>query len=750
MTQQQLREFMSTMTLQEKIGQLIQLSGEFFGEGNLSTGPQEKLGIEEWVSQNAGSVLNVMGAEKVTEIQKRHMEHSRIPLLFMADIVYGYKTVYPVPLAMACSWDPDMVKQCMRYTSMEAVPDGAHVTFAPMVDVVRDARWGRCLESPGEDPYLNGVFAKAMVEGFQGIGTEKEASDRMSSCVKHFAGYGAVEAGREYNTVDMSAWRLIQEYLPPYKSAVEAGCDMVMTSFNTIEGIPATANQWLMKEILRKQWGFDGVIITDYAAIQELIAHGVAADNHEAACLAMNASVDIDMKTPCYATQLQPLLEEGRLSIKKIDEAVWRVLSLKNKIGLFENPFKGIDPDLAEKRRGNEKFLAQARTMAEQSIVLLKNGNNVLPLKKQQKIALIGPYADNCDLMGLWAVYGDKSKVVTLKEAMEGYLGDRKDHLRVEQGCNLMDDASQLGEFGGLGLMEHTVNDPSDDRLDRAIELAKWADVVVFALGEHTFQSGESGSRTVLEIPDSQKRFMDAVIPYAKKTVTLLFNGRPLVLTHIMEKTDALLECWFPGTEGSRAITNILYGEVNPSGRLTMSFPYAVGQIPIYYSAFRTGRPAGHSQHSGRFVSRYLDCPNEPLFPFGYGLSYHETEYGEIELDQKHMNSGEQIHATIQITNKSDRSGLETVQLYLRDVSASVVRPLKELKAFQKIALAPKETKRITFVIEEDMLKFHDQTLEWISETGNFELYIGKNSSDCKKTDFQYSLIRTEETKNSL
>lgn len=738
MEQQKLKELMDSLTLQEKIGQLVQLSGDFFGEGDLSTGPQAKLGIESWVSQHAGSVLNVLGADKVTDIQKRHMEHSRIPLLFMADIVYGYKTVYPIPLAMACSWNPEMVKQCMRNTAKEAAPDGAHVTFAPMVDVVRDARWGRCLESPGEDPWLNSVFAKAMVEGFQGSEEVCEESDRMISCVKHFAGYGAVEAGREYNTVDMSAWRLTQEYLPPYKAAVDAGCDMVMTSFNTIEGIPATANQWLMEEVLRREWGFNGVIITDYAAIQELIAHGVAADDKEAALLAMNATVDIDMKTPCYANQLQPLLEEGRLSIKKIDDAVWRVLTLKNKLGLFEDPFKGIDKTLAADRKSSPEFLRQTRKMAEQSLVLLKNEKEVLPLNPEQKVALIGPYADNQDMMGLWAVYGDKSQVVTLKTAMTEYLGEKSRNLKAAPGCRIMDNVSQLGDFGGMILAGNAMDGTEEENLAQAIDLAKWADVVVFAMGEHTLQSGESGSRTELEIPDSQKRFIDALLPYTKKSVTLLFNGRPLVLTDLMKKTDAILECWFPGSEGARAIVDVLYGQVNPSGRLTMSFPYTVGQIPVYYSSFRTGRPADTSNHSGRFVSRYIDCPNQPLFSFGYGLSYHQAEYGEIFLDKEVLTPGGSIRARIEISNTTAIAGTETVQLYLHDVSASVVRPVKELKAFQRLELAPGETKTAEFEIHEEMLKFYDQKLTCKAEPGEFELFIGRNSADCKKVKFQY------------
>lgn len=732
MEQKELKELLASMTIQEKIGQLVQLPGEFFGESDMATGPQQSLGIEPWVSEMAGSVLNVAGAERVAEIQKRHLEHSRIPLLFMADIIYGYKTVYPIPLAMACSWDPAMVKQCMKNTAMEAAPDGVHVTFAPMVDVVRDARWGRCMESPGEDPFLNGVFAKAMVEGFQ---EGEEPSGRLASCAKHFAAYGAAEAGREYNTVDMSRWRLMQEYLPPYQAAVEAGCELVMTSFNTVEGVPATANRWLMEEVLRGQWGFDGVLITDYAAIQELIAHGVAEDKREAAYLAINAGVDIDMNTSCYANQLQPLLEEGRISMEKIDRAVWRILTLKNRLGLFENPLAGPEAKTAAERGCCAAFCSQSRKMAEESVVLLKNDSGTLPLSRGQKVAVIGPYADNQDMLGLWAVYGDKSRVVTLRTAMEEIQDPQ--NLTFARGCRILEDISMLGGFGAGLQTEDAAPETEDELLKRAIELAKWADVVVFALGEHIFQSGEGGSRTEPGLPNPQVRLVDALAPYGKKSVALVFNGRPLVLTDLAGKVDAILECWFPGTEGARAIADILYGKVNPSGRLTTSFPYAVGQIPIYYSAFRTGRPMDASRPGERFVSHYLDCPNEPLFPFGYGLSYHQADYGEIALSSAVLTPGNPIQAKIAVRNNSERPGDEVVQLYIHDVAASVVRPVKELKGFQRIHLEAGEEKVVTFEINEKMLEFHNQNGQKGSEEGRFDLYIGKSSMEWKEASFE-------------
>lgn len=734
MKEEKLRELLDSLTMQEKIGQLVQLSGDFFGSSEMATGPQEKLGIEPWTVQHAGSVLNVLGAEKVRDIQKRHMEHSRIPLLFMADIVYGYKTVYPMPLALACSWEPELAKECNRKTAEEAVPDGAHVTFAPMVDVVRDARWGRCMESPGEDAWLNSQFAKAMVEGFQG---DEDCEERMMSCVKHFAAYGAVEAGREYNTVDMSRWRLVSEYLPPYKAAVEAGCKLVMTSFNTIEGIPATANQWLMKEVLRRQWGFEGVLITDYAAIQELIAHGVAENDYEATKLAMDATVDIDMKTPCYANQLQPLLENGKLSMEKLDAAVWRVLSLKNQLGLLEDPYRGIDAGKAKNLACCEENRRLARSVVQKSMVLLRNENQTLPLQKGQKVALMGPYADSRDLNGLWAVHGDKNQVVTLKTAFEEVLSE--ENFSCTAGCELLEDYGSLGAFGSMQAGTGIETSPEEE-LKKSIALAQWADVTVFAVGEHMLQSGESGSRTKLDLPKVQLEWMKQVLPFTKKSVVLLFSGRPLVIHEWQEQADAILECWFPGTEGAHGIADLLWGSCSPQGRLTMSFPYTEGQAPVYYSAYNTGRPAKTSIHSSRFVSRYLDCPNEPLYPFGYGLSYHESKYSDLTLSSKTLTSGGVLQAEVTVENTGSVPGTEVVQLYLHDIAASVVRPVKELKGFRKVSLNPGEKKRVAFEINEEMLKFYDANLNHTAQAGRFEVYIGKNSADCLMETFEYDI----------
>ncbi len=723
---QNLKKLMDSLSLREKIGQLIQLDGRFFGAEEIPTGPCAELGIEPWVAENAGSVLNVLGAEKVQAIQKRHLEHSRIPLLFMADVVYGYKTSYPIPLALACSWDMKLVQQCAESTACEAAPDGAQVTFSPMVDVVRDARWGRCMESPGEDPYLNSCYAQAMVKGFQNDFTPGKS---MASCVKHYAGYGAVEAGREYNTVDMSRWRLVQEYLPPYQAAVEAGCKMVMTSFNTIEGIPSTANQWLMQDVLRKKWGFDGVLITDYAAIHELVAHGVAENDADAAKLAMDAGVDIDMRTSCYPNHLEELLKQGDVSQEQIDQAVWRILTLKNELGLFEDPCCGL---CSVEQSERISFRQLARKAAQESMVLLQNKKDVLPIRKGEKIALIGPYADSKELNGIWAIYADRTQVVTLKAAFEERLNS--EHLQSTAGCELMDDYTPLMNLGAG--VHRILKDSPEEELHRSIELAKWADVVVFAVGEHKLQSGESGSRTDISLPAIQLQWMEQILPYAKKSVVLLFNGRPLELTKLSAETDAILECWFPGTEGAHAIVDLLMGDVAPSGKLTTSFPYHVGQEPLYYAQFNTGRPAGKNS-TERFVSRYLDCPNGALFPFGHGLSYHKVVYSDLQLSDTVLHSGEVITAQVNVQNTGDTAGDEIVQLYLRDRVGSVVRPMQELKGFQRIHLNAKECRTVTFEITEDMLKFYNATLEYKTEPGMFDVMVGSSSADVLTAGFQ-------------
>lgn len=737
MTEEKLRELFSRMTLQEKIGQLVQLAGDCFGAGEMAVGPQQKLGITQETVDTCGSVLNVLGAENVHRIQDQYLERSRlkIPLLFMADVIYGYQTVYPIPLGLGATWNPDLIREDYRLIAEEAAADGDMVTFSPPVDVVRDARWGRCLESPGEDPYLVSRFATAMVEGFQNQWTPGKS---VASCVKHFAGYGAPEAGREYNTVDMSERRLRQDYLPGYKAAVEAGCELVMTSFNTIDEIPATANQWLMDEVLRKEWGFDGVLITDYAAIRELIAHGVAKDDYEASRLAMNATVDIDMKTPCYARQLEPLLRDGKISQKQIDKACWRVLRLKNKLGLFEDPYHGCSVEKSRAVTCTPEKLQAARDLCDRSLVLLKN-DGVLPLSDKAprpKIALIGPYADNLNIIGMWAIHADKRHSVTVRAALEEVLGP--DGFAWTAGCDTLDDYSILGAFGNIPALGGTPLS-EEERLaeeQRALEIAGQSDVVILAMGEHMLQSGEGGARTDITLPAPQKALLKKIRALGKKIVLVLFNGRPLALTDVLEDCDAILEAWFPGTAGGRSICDVLFGRYNPSGRLTVSFPWNVGQEPLYYAQFNTGRPLEGSSHSSRFTSRYLDCPNDALFPFGFGLSYHKAEYRNLRLDRDTLTPDGQLVASVEVENTSEVAGLETVQLYLRDLVGSVVRPKLELKDFRQVWLEPHQCRTVTFTITEEMLRYYTRSMAFASEPGDFTLFVGPNSRDLLQAGF--------------
>ncbi|MGX6978001.1 beta-glucosidase BglX [Vagococcus elongatus] len=737
MQESKLFELLHSLSWAEKVGQLVQLSGDFFHGEELSTGPKQKLGITEETVKLTGSVLNITGSETTRRVQEQYLANSRhkIPLLFMADIIYGYRTVFPIPLGLGATWHPELIREAFEVSAEESRSAGAHVTFAPMIDLVRDARWGRCLESTGEDPLLNADFATAMVKGLQ---KEKDGvMEGIASCVKHFAAYGAAEGGREYNTVDMSERRLRQDYLSGYKAAVDAGCKLVMTSFNTYDGVPVTGNEFLLKHLLREEWGFDGVIISDYAAVRELIDHGIAKDEKEATQLAMQATNDIDMKTGCYANQLEPLLKEGKIDPELVNDAVWRVLKLKNDLGLFEDPYRGATPALEEQTLLTPENRALARQVASEAIVLLKNEEELLPLvPNKDKILLVGPYGDKQDIMGLWAVHGKASDVVSIKAAMEKILSP--DKFSFENGCDLLDDYQFLGEFGATKEQIASVGMTSEQRikaLDDALSAGKEADVIIFAMGEHTMQSGEAGSRTDITLPEIQKEFIRQMIALDKKTVLVSFSGRPLVYTEEVKQMDAILQVWFPGLEGGNAIVDILYGKTNPSGRLSMSFPHSVGQMPLYYNEFKTGRPLNSTTHRGRFISKYLDSPNEALFPFGYGLSYSNVQYSNLVLNEKQMT--DQLTISVDIKNESERTCLETVQLYVQDVVGSVVRPVKELKKYKKVQLAANEKKTIHFTLCREDLYFYQQDMTFDAEPGEFIVFVGKNSQDTLNESFE-------------
>lgn len=729
---------LAQMTLEEKVGQLVQLSGEFFvDEPQLTVGPKAKLGISQQQVQCAGSVLNVSGAKKTRHIQEQHLQNSRlkIPLLFMADIVYGYRTVFPIPLALGCSWSPALIERCCQVAAKEAVSAGSHVTFAPMADLVRDARWGRCMESTGEDPLLNSRIVSACVRGFQ---HNLEHGEGLAACVKHFAGYGAPVAGRDYNTVELSRQSLFEDYLPPYLAAVQAGCKLVMTAFNTLDGIPATANRWLLNTLLRERWHFDGVTIADYAAVKELIPHGVAEDERHASQLAFNAGLDIDMKSPCYVNHLPALVKAGVISEDALDQAVTRVLQLKETLGLFDDPFRGASEEKERAWFYHPDHLALARETAARSLVLLKNDNALLPLKPGTKVALIGPYADNPDIIGLWAVYGETTHSVTLKQALDEVLAP--DDLLTTQGCDLLLNYDFLGEFGATTQVDAQSCMSEEQRQTeqaRALQYAREADVVLLAMGEHMMQSGEAASRTDIHLPHHQVAFIQAIARVAKKTVLILFNGRPLVLSDVVEHVDAVIEAWFPGSEGGHAIADVLYGKRNPSGRLAMSFPRANGQVPIYYNTLATGRPADKSDHSPRFISKYLDCPTTPLFPFGFGLSWHRVELSELTLAAQFV-AGETLTVGLTVRNLTPHAGVETIQLYLQDCVASVARPIMMLKEFQQVALNAYETRRVIFAVNEEMLGFCNAEGENVIEAGRFNIFVGTSSVDVLEGEFIY------------
>ncbi|MDG5472676.1 glycoside hydrolase family 3 N-terminal domain-containing protein [Jeotgalibacillus sp. ET6] len=712
MTTSTVNHLLKQMTIKEKIAQLLQLAGPFFKgsdqQGQI-TGPMAEMPIEEEHILNSSSVLGVSGAKEVISIQQKHLEENRlgIPLLFMADIVHGYKTIFPVPLAIGCSWDLELAKKSTEIAAKEAAVSGVHVTFAPMVDLVRDPRWGRVMESTGEDPHLNSLFAKAFVEGFQKENLTSD-TESVAACVKHFAAYGAAQAGRDYNTVDLSERQLRESYLPAYKAALDAGCEMVMTAFNTVDGIPATGNKELMRDLLREEWGFDGVLISDWGAVKELIAHGVAEDEKEAAKKAILAGLDIEMMTACYAQYLEELVEQGEIDIKLIDEAVLRILTLKEKLDLFNNPCRGASIEAEKAIVGHADHRKASRDLAAKSTVLLKNNHQTLPLSRNQKIALIGPFGDSNDLLGPWAGVGVKDEAVTMIKAL-------KDHL--PENNLIFSEGSSIEKI-------------TQSQLDEALQAASQADVVVLALGESSSMSGEANSRTNIQLPQAQLELIKTVAKEGKPVVTVLFNGRPLDLHGVVEHSDALLEAWFPGTEGGNALVDLLYGKVSPSAKLSMSFPYNVGQVPVYYNHFNTGRPKGAPDAQEHYVSDYMDSPNDPLFPFGFGLSYTSFAYDQFELSTDELTADSVIEASIRVKNTGSCSGEEIVQLYIRDFSGEIVRPVKELKDFCRISLEPGESEIIRFSIKEEQLRYHHKDLSFTSDAGKFEVFAGPNSQD--------------------
>ncbi len=725
MTQEKLKELLRDMSLEEKVGQMIQLPAEVLTGGGLVTGPTGTTQLTDEQVGMAGSVLGIKGAEKIRKLQKEQMakQPHHIPLLFMLDVINGFETIFPIPLALGCTFSPEMAEEACAVAAAEAAADGLHVTFSPMLDLVRDARWGRVMESPGEDPYLNSEMARAMVRGYQG---DLRAKDKVAACLKHFAGYGAPEGGRDYDNVELSERTLLEDYLPAYEAAVKEGCRMAMTSFNTLNRVPSSGNKWLLRKILREKMGFDGVVISDYSAVEEMVFHGVAADAREAAKLAAEAGVDIDMVSNAYAGHLVELVRSGEVPEKLVDEAALRILTLKNDLGLFEDPFRAVDPAETEKVLLRADFRQKARETAAVSFVLLKN-EGILPLGKKP-VAWIGPYVDNREIYGAWSFPGRPEETVTVKQGVEskGVPG-----MSFAQGCHLMD----VGCATKYGQIPNPSGERADELMEEALKLAASSERVVLCLGEHKDLSGEAGSRTALDIPEGQMELLRKVHQVNPNIVTVLFCGRPLVVKEIAELSKALLVVWMPGTEGGNAIADVLFGDRVPQGKLSMTFPRTLGQVPIYYNHFPTGRPnPPHEIHL--FRNGYMDEVTAPLYPFGYGLSYTEFACSEVKLDRCQMAPGERITASVTVTNTGDMSGVETVQLYLRDSSASVARPVRSLKGFQKIALAPGESREVSFSIEEPMLRFYDIEMNCVSEPGRFEVYIGGSSDTENGAEF--------------
>lgn len=735
MTDQKLRQLMADMSMEEKVGQLMQLSADFFQQDVESVvfGPAEQLGIPQKFVHLSGSVVGTYGAEILRKLQSEYMEKHphHIPLLTMSDVIHGLKTVFPMPLAQAATFEPELSEHCASVAALEASVAGLHVTFAPMADLVRDARWGRVMESFGEDPYLLSRFTEAMVYGFQG--DDICSFGKLCACVKHFAAYGAVEAGRDYASVQISNRTFREYYLKGYKAGIDAGARMVMTSFSTVDDIPATVNKQLTQDILRSELGFDGVLISDHAALSETIAHGYSENEREAAVKGINAGVDIDMMSSVYASNLISLVLDGQIPESLIDESVWRVLKLKNQLGLFENPYKDANAELEAKYILCDEHRALAREAARKSFVLLEN-DGILPLNPndRKKIAFIGPYVDNKNIISFWGGSANARNCVTVREAAQEVFANEL--------TQYISGTAILGEEDTRERILCREHDNIDQKASEmmmadAVEAAKNADVVVMALGEHRFQSGEAASRAHLKLPWVQIQLLKNISKVNSNVVVVLFNGRPLDLREVRNHAKAVLEVWLPGTEGGHAIIDVLTGAVSPSGKLPMSFPYCVGQVPVYYNEFKTGRPQVDGKLE-KYKSQYIDIPNQPLYPFGYGMSYTNFEYTNIQLSDYELSADNELQAEVTITNVGTVTGTEIVQLYIQDQFGSVVRPKKELKGFKKITLAPREMQKVVFRISEQMLRFVRADNTFGSEAGSFLLWIAGDSVSGNPVEF--------------
>ncbi len=691
---------LALMTIEEKIGQMTLFTTDWE-----ATGPTIRAGYREDIRQGrCGALFNSHTATFTRELQRIAVEESRlrIPLLFGYDVIHGYKTIFPIPLAEAASWDLEAIERSARIAATEAAAAGLHWTFAPMVDISRDPRWGRVMEGAGEDTWWGCRVAEARVRGFQGEGLGRP--DAVVACVKHYAAYGAPTAGREYGTVDMSERFFREYYLPPYAAAVRAGAQTVMTAFNDYDGVPASGNRYLLTDILRKELGFAGFVVTDYTAINEMVPHGVARDEQEAGELALNAGVDMDMQGAVFQRFLKKSLQEGKVSAAQIDTAVRRILLLKYRLGLFDDPYKFCDPEREKRLLLNAEHRAAARDMARKAVVLLKNDRNALPLSRTARIALIGPLADNkSELLGSWSAAGNAADCVSL---LEGLRAAGRGTVMYARGCDI--EGTDRSGFA------------------QAVATAKKADVVVVAVGEAAYMSGEAASRTRLSLPGVQEELIEALAATGKPVVVVLMNGRPLAIPRVVERATALVEAWWLGTEAGNALADVLFGDYNPSGKLPMTFPRSEGQIPIFYNEKNTGRPY---DANSKWTSKYIDSPNSPLFPFGFGLSYTTFEYGILTASPTAFRPGDTVRIRVEVRNTGSRAGTEVVQLYVCDLVGSVTRPVRELKGIQRIHLSAGERRTVEFTLTEADLRFYRRDMTWGSEPGEFDLFVGSSST---------------------
>ncbi len=721
-------DLMGKMTLQEKIGQLnLPVTGDIITGSTVSGDVVGKIKAGQ-----VGGLFNMKGVQSIRALQEVAVKQSRlhIPLIFGMDVIHGYETVFPIPLAMSMSWDMDAIRNSARIASIEATADGICWTFSPMVDICREPRWGRMSEGNGEDPFLGSAICRAMIQGYQGADLADQAT--MMACVKHFALYGAPEAGRDYNTVDMSHVRMFNEYFPPYKAGVDAGAGSFMTSFNVIDYIPATGNRWLMTEVLRDRWGFDGFVVTDYTAISEMINHGMG-DLQTVSALALKAGTDMDMVADGFLGTLEQSLSEGKVTMEDIDKACRRILEAKYKLGLFDDPYRYLDAKRAKKEIYTDANRAAARKLATETFVLLQNKDNVLPLERKGKIALVGPLANTrANMPGTWSVAAASDRYSTLLEAMQRAVGNKAE-VMYAKGCNVCYDA-ELEKNSTMFGREMRDERPASVMREEAVRIANECDVIVAAMGEPSEMSGESSSRSELTILDAQKDLLEALKATGKPIVLLNFSGRATVMNWEVENIPTILNVWFGGSEAADAICDVVFGDVSPSGKLTVTMPRNVGQVPIYYNHLNTGRP--NPKWFSKFTSNYLDVPNDPLFPFGYGLSYTSFEYSPMTLSSNTMNASGSIQAQVSVTNTGNREGAEVVQLYIRDMVGSIARPVQELKGFERITLKPGESRLVTFTIDAELLKFYNKDLNYVFEPGDFEVMVGPNSRDVQRLTF--------------